>query len=640
MTTETTPQHTLPQYRHTHLSVANACSVLGVALAGAALVWFEGYVPFLRWPFVVYTGLVLASVAWVAFFDITTKRLLGLIVVAGLFGLATQWVGASSNRFWEYARPSYWLAAPMFICAATLAYGLTISWLVPLLRRWGLRRRLLPLPALGLVIVPLGVLALDAPGPELTSPTSFWLYYALLAAIAWGVAMLVDVATWVALAVAGLLLGMASETLGAASGLWSFAHHHPWPPAFLLFGSWPLEVIAHWGLSALLARESLLPRRRYFVEPATYRPLAEHPMATGNREHRVTVVEGDDKLGLLTRLLDQTQLEQELERRTEELETTRAALRIAIKPNFMFMYSERDRSTFTDPELVEHLVDWLRERGYESLSVVEAQSAYGNYYLDRGVENVARVCGYRPQGRYRIVDLTLEKVEHRFQGPLGTHSVGATWKDAEFRISFAKNKTHTWAWYTLTLKNIYGALPEQDKILQYHHLREIYSPAIDLLIAFPVHFGIIDAFESADGPFGIFADRDPNPTRTLIAGQNLLAVDWVGAEKMGLDPMLSRYMQLAVQVFGKPRVVVEGSTLPYSPWCNVPKEVADFWDTAEESYGFTNTMFHALNRNYMSTEFRRRPTTRLLSLLLPLIAPLGGLVYQDPPSARPPHTRK
>jgi len=618
--------HRLPQYRHTHVSLANAGLLLGVAGAGALLMLYANFA--LHWSFVAYSGLVLVSIAWVAFFDITTKRLLALLLVSGGLGLVTQWVGSSRNGFWSYAS-DYWFAAPMFMCASTLAYGLTLS-LVPLLRRWGLARKLGALPGLGLALLPLAVLALDAPGPALTGPAVFWAYYGLLAAVAWGLAVSVDLATWVALAIAGMLVGTASEILGATSELWRFRDHHPWPPAFLLLSSWPLEVMAHWTLSALVARESPLPRRRYFVEPQTYRPRADHPMWSEGSPQRVRVVEGDDKLALLSQLLEETELEQELAARTRELGTTRSALKIAIKPNFMFMYSEHDRSTFTDPELVEHLVDWLRARGFETLAVVEAQSAYGNYFFDRGVENVARVCGYRPRGRYRIVDLTLEKVPHRFNGPLGAHTVGATWKDAEFRISFAKNKTHTWAWYTLTLKNIYGALPEQDKILEYHHLREIYSPTIDLLIDFPVHFGIIDAFESADGPFGIFADRDPNATRTLIAGKNLLAVDWVGAQKMGLDPMVSRYMQLAVQAFGKPNVEVAGSTAPYAPWCNVPKEVIDFWDTAEEHYGFTNTMFHALNRNYVSPAFRRRPATRLIKLLLPLISPLGGLVYQDP----------
>lgn len=220
---------------------------------------------------------------------------------------------------------------------------------------------------------------------------------------------------------------------------------------------------------------------------------------------------------------------------------------------------------------------------------------------------------------------------HHFSGPLGDHVVGPTWRDADFRISFAKNKTHTWAWYTLCIKNVYGALAMQDKLREYHQRREIYCATIDMLVAFPVHFGIIDAFTSADGPFGIFADKDPVPTRTLIAGENILAVDWVGASKMGLDPMQSRYMQLAVQAFGKPRVELVGDAAPYAGWRNVPRPLIEFWDQAEESYHFTNTLFAILNRGYMSPAFPRRPVTPWLRWAQRWLGRLGGVVYATPP---------
>jgi hypothetical protein len=221
-------------------------------------------------------------------------------------------------------------------------------------------------------------------------------------------------------------------------------------------------------------------------------------------------------------------------------------------------------------------------------------------------------------------------VPHHFGGSLGDHFIGRAWRDADFRISFAKNKTHSWAFYTLCLKNIYGALPLQNKIHEYHYKREIYAPTIDLLIDSPVHFGIIDAFTSADGPFGIFADKEPNPTRTIIAGENLVAVDWLGATKMGLDPMISRYMQLAVQAFGRPQVDAVGDLEPYANWRNVPRPLVEFWDNAEECYGFTNDVFLVMNREFMSPRFRRRPLSRPLALLARIAGPLGGLVFATP----------
>ena len=49
-----------------------------------------------------------------------------------------------------------------------------------------------------------------------------------------------------------------------------------------------------------------------------------------------------------------------------------------------------------------------------------------------------------------------------------------------------------------------------------------------------------------------------------------MAVDWVGASKMGIDPMISPYMKLAVEAFGKPEIHVDGDPTPYRPWLNVP----------------------------------------------------------------------
>jgi len=247
---------------------------------------------------------------------------------------------------------------------------------------------------------------------------------------------------------------------------------------------------------------------------------------------------------------------------------------ILIKPNFMFAYNKHDHTTYTDPELVRHLVDILRNRGgFENLAVVEAQSTYGEYFDKRSVREVAEYLGYVVDGSagYKVIDLTEDRSEVKYLGPhLGHHPVPLTWKNADFRISFAKNKTHAYAYYTLTLKNIYGALPLADKFSAYHKGKGIYHTTIEYLRAFPVHYGLIDAHLSADGPFGIFADPEPNVTETTIGGEDLVAVDWVGATKMGLDPKISQYMELAVKAFGKPEIKLVGDPNPYRPWLNVP----------------------------------------------------------------------
>jgi hypothetical protein len=105
---------------------------------------------------------------------------------------------------------------------------------------------------------------------------------------------------------------------------------------------------------------------------------------------------------------------------------------------------------------------------------------------------------------------------------------------------------------------------------------------------------------------------------------------------MGLDPRISRYMQLAVQAFGRPRIERVGDLGRYHPWRNVPRPLVELWDNAEEHYGFTSTVFGILNRSAMSPAFRRKPMGRLALLLARLAAPLAARVFVDPgPEPKP-----
>ena len=220
-------------------------------------------------------------------------------------------------------------------------------------------------------------------------------------------------------------------------------------------------------------------------------------------------------------------------------------------------------------------------------------------------------------------------VPYDYRGRLGQHFVGPTWRDADFRISFAKNKTHTFCHYTLTLKNVYGTLPMQDKLKEYHTKREYDWPTIETLKHFPVHFGLIDAFTSADGQFGVIVDPDPNETKTIIGGENLMAVDWVGAKKMGLDPddpQVGRFLPLAVAAFGKPEVNWVGDTSVYDPWENVSEEIIRSLDIIEEAYFFSDWWFSVLTG--MDAYFTFKKNSWIVLLLRNILAPLKKILYK------------
>src|SRR4030042_5824667 len=89
---------------------------------------------------------------------------------------------------------------------------------------------------------------------------------------------------------------------------------------------------------------------------------------------KVAAIKDSDKFNAMKGVLEATEFFQKLDRARESSGKSKEDFAIIVKPNFMFMYSTKDRSTYTDPELVEYLVTAMHDRGYRNLAVGEARS--------------------------------------------------------------------------------------------------------------------------------------------------------------------------------------------------------------------------------------------------------------------------
>lgn len=372
----------------------------------------------------------------------------------------------------------------------------------------------------------------------------------------------------------------------------------------------------------LRANKAFFKTQTFYLKKETIVPENTGPAT-------VVALKGDDKFDLLDKVIDESGFFNVLEKRFVETGKSREEFAVVIKPNFMYLHHKKDISTYTDPTLVEHLVDKIVEKGFSNITLVEAQSTLGNYYKNREVVKVAKYIGYSTTKNYRIVDLTEEMVPYDYGGRLGKHYVGSTWRDADFRVSFAKNKTHVFCHYTLTLKNIYGTLPMQNKLKEYHTKREYDWPTIETMKHFPVHFGLIDGIYSADGQFGVIVDPTPNHTKTIIGGENLIAVDWVGAKKMGLDPddpQIGRFLPLAVEAFGKPEVNWIGDKSLYEGWSNVNEVIIKSLDIIEEAYAFSDWWFSGLTAMDKYFAFTRKGFA--IYMVRKVLSPLKRLLFR------------
>jgi len=312
----------------------------------------------------------------------------------------------------------------------------------------------------------------------------------------------------------------------------------------------------------------------------------------------VGVVRGTDKIAGFQELLGLTDFEQAIMRAYQSAHKAMGSFRIAIKPNMMvFINPSAHEATVTDKDLVEYLIDRVLGLGFTDISVCEAQHDVGRMLKNHNVAFVAERIGYQPRSRYKVVDLTLESVRHRYDyldsdGKLKSwwDRVGKTWRDADFRISFAKCKTHEHDWMTLAVKNIYGCFPSTNKVAKYHIRNEIFDVTARSIRNFPVHFSFVDAWIGSDG-FQGYKIANPKELKMLFGGEDAVAVDMEIFKRAGLDPHKSRILRRAVEQLhqGKyPEYVVRGdrATLfsQLAPWENISDEIVESIDLLEEVY--------------------------------------------------------
>lgn len=310
---------------------------------------------------------------------------------------------------------------------------------------------------------------------------------------------------------------------------------------------------------------------------------------------KVVIVKGDNKITNMDEFIAKSSFFNRLENRLKKSGKTKEEFSVIIKPNLMMAtHKEEPPVTYVEPDLIHHLVDRLAAKGFKNVKLVESQNMYGNWFVNRDVKNVARVVGLtgvtEKGNKYEVVDLTEEMVEHDY-GPdssLKKHFIGPTWRDADYRIDFGKNKTHMSNAYTCALKTIYGCTPMQNKASEYHGLRDWELAALDMLKN-PKHnpddpdsnpqsvdFVFVDAEYSADGLLGWKGTTDPKHTKMIFGGDNPVAVDIQAGKMMGLRPQDSVLTWLAMNQFGQPEIDLDS---------NVPK------DYKHENWSFIDTKF-------------------------------------------------
>ena len=127
--------------------------------------------------------------------------------------------------------------------------------------------------------------------------------------------------------------------------------------------------------------------------------------------------------------------------------------------------------------------------------------------------------------------------------------------------------------------------------------------ALLLSIFFFGIFGFLDAWVSGDGFSGHVRDANPIQTNTIFASSNILALDWVMGEKMGVDPKKNYVIQEALRFWEMPLINRNGDLTPWKPWSNLRPFTITMLDIFEEAYWLSRIA----SRAFASRQDKRFP---------------------------------
>lgn len=231
--------------------------IVGLTLAVTLFTaWHEGYFAFISVSFWIFLALGFGLAFWVAA-QISSRRLLSLAVSIFIMEYIKETIGIRAG-LWVYhgVNGFYNFGVWAWVLGGISAYTLGTRIIRPLIRRLqpGVsHRRQVAIIGILFLLIPLGL-----GGYWGGTGAWFWGFYILtLAADLW-VASRVDFPLLAGMVAAAWLVGNTGEYLGGpVSGVWTFPRDPRYPPLFLLFGCWPLEILAQYALSAVLANEAL-----------------------------------------------------------------------------------------------------------------------------------------------------------------------------------------------------------------------------------------------------------------------------------------------------------------------------------------------------------------------------------------------
>ena len=299
------------------------------------------------------------------------------------------------------------------------------------------------------------------------------------------------------------------------------------------------------------------------------------------KENEILKIYGTDYKEMTKRLL----MEAELEKRIPGKEA-----RIGIKPNLVSP-SEASWGATTHPEIVAGIVEYLQERGFSNLLILE-----GSWVGDKTSES-AEVCGYQDLcSQYGIPFVDTQKDSFRARDCKGLElKLCDQAVDLDFLINVPVLKGHCQTKLTCALKNMKGLIPNQEK--RHFHALGLHKPIAHLNAGLHQDFIVVDHI---CGDLDFEDGGNPVVRICIMAAADPVLVDAHAADLLYYRPEEIPYIKIAeelgvgsadlsrlqIRLIGEKSTVEDGKRLPESRKVVELKDAVEEVESCSACYGY------------------------------------------------------
>jgi uncharacterized protein (DUF362 family)/ferredoxin len=217
---------------------------------------------------------------------------------------------------------------------------------------------------------------------------------------------------------------------------------------------------------------------------------------------------------------------------------------VLLKPNLIKGASPAE-AVSTHPTILRAAIRYCKSQGatrivvgdspgYQSFQVAAKKSRLMEVIEEEGVE-------FDDFSRFEMVDFPEGRLVKSFK-------LAKAIREADIVVSLPKLKTHTFLQFTGAIKNLFGAVPGNDKAafhLQFFDKLKFGQMIVDLAACIGADFAIMDAVVGMEGPGP--GSGYPRYVGQILASTDLLALDRCACRLIGYDPDEIPYLKAAAE---------------------------------------------------------------------------------------------